>query len=423
MTRKELLAIVYFMGYYRHYLLGRRVEIRTDHGSLRWLKNLRNPEGQVARWLEKLSAYDWEVEHRPGRLHGNADEWSRKPCDGTCPQCSRIERERSPPRGSSPRKRGEVTRSSAAVMKTVRGRRKERQREDKQQIRELRHLWSQEELELATDRDPVLQILRGWERFPSPDEVSGLSQELKFYWRTRSRWHVDSRGLVWYRWQVDDRRFQWKLVVPAGFQKLVLRAVHDAPAGGHFGEKRSVSSLLRLPVFWFGFKGDMRMHCRTCDDCLRCKPELRKSRAPMSSFTVGEPLQRMAIDIMGPLHRTKRGNCYIAVVMDYFTKWVELMAMPNHTAETVAQHLVPQVFARVGIPLYLHSDQGRDFCSGLFRETCKLFEIERTTTTPWRPQSDGMVERMNRTLGSYLRQYVSAEQDDWDDLLPLCAMA
>ena len=66
-TRKELLALVYFVKYFRHYLYGREFTVRTDHGSLRWLMNFKNPEGQVARWLEVLSTYTFTVEHRPGR--------------------------------------------------------------------------------------------------------------------------------------------------------------------------------------------------------------------------------------------------------------------------------------------------------------------------------------------------------------------
>ena len=78
-TRKELLALVYFVKYFRHYLYGREFIVSANHGSLFWLMNFKNPEGQVARWLEVLSTYNFKVEHRPGRLHGNADSLSRKP--------------------------------------------------------------------------------------------------------------------------------------------------------------------------------------------------------------------------------------------------------------------------------------------------------------------------------------------------------
>ena len=79
-TRKELLALVYFVKYFRHYLYGKAFTARTDHGSLKWLMSFKNPEGQVARWLEVLSTYNIKIEHRPGRLHRNADGLSRIPC-------------------------------------------------------------------------------------------------------------------------------------------------------------------------------------------------------------------------------------------------------------------------------------------------------------------------------------------------------
>ena len=72
-TRKELLAVVYFVKYFRHYLYGKRFTVRTDHGSLRWLLNFKNPEGQLARWIEVLTTYDMDIQHHPGTQHRNAD--------------------------------------------------------------------------------------------------------------------------------------------------------------------------------------------------------------------------------------------------------------------------------------------------------------------------------------------------------------
>ena len=85
-TRRELLAIVVFLRKYRHYIGGSKVKVRTDHGSLRWLCNFKDPEGQLARWLEVLASFDYELEYRQGRKHQNADGLSRVPCR----QCIRI---------------------------------------------------------------------------------------------------------------------------------------------------------------------------------------------------------------------------------------------------------------------------------------------------------------------------------------------
>ena len=86
-TRRELLAVVTYVKHFKPYLYGRGFVVRTDHGSLRWLLNFQNPEGQVARWIQVLGEYDYQVIHRPGKGHGNADGLSRKPC----PQCQLLD--------------------------------------------------------------------------------------------------------------------------------------------------------------------------------------------------------------------------------------------------------------------------------------------------------------------------------------------
>ena len=91
MTRKELLAIVKSVEYFHHYLYGRKFLIRTDYAALRWLLFFKNPEGQVARWIERRQQYDFEIKHREGKMHGNADGLSRRPCEVRCKRCSRLE--------------------------------------------------------------------------------------------------------------------------------------------------------------------------------------------------------------------------------------------------------------------------------------------------------------------------------------------
>ena len=120
---------------------------------------------------------------------------------------------------------------------------------------------------------------------------------------------------------------------------------------------------------------------------------------------------------------TNEGNRYILVVADYFSKYAEAYALPDMTAQTVADTLTTQFFCRYGIPRQLHSDQGTDFQSELFREVCRLLQIEKTRTMPFRPQSDGLVERLNRTLKSLLKAFVNEHHNDWDGHLSylMCA--
>ena len=120
---------------------------------------------------------------------------------------------------------------------------------------------------------------------------------------------------------------------------------------------------------------------------------------------------------------SNKGNRYILVVSDYFTKWTEGFPMANMEAVTVAKIIVEEVITRNGTPSMIHSDQGVQYESHLFTEICRLFNIKKTHTTPYHPQSDGMVERFNKTLANMLSVYVDEHHADWDEHLPYVMMA
>lgn len=104
---------------------------------------------------------------------------------------------------------------------------------------------------------------------------------------------------------------------------------------------------------------------------------LRKAKAPMHSFTAGEPLERMAIDIMGELHMSRKGNKCILVAMDYFTKYTHLIPMPNHKAETVAKALVDEVFTKVGIPGTCTLTEEQTLCPSCSERPARYLELTR----------------------------------------------
>ena len=108
------------------------------------------------------------------------------------------------------------------------------------------------------------------------------------------------------------------------------------------------------------------------------------------------------MDIVGPLPKTKEGNVYLLVMTDHFSKWAEAYPIPNQEAITVAQKLVDEFLCRFSTPEQLHADQGHQFEAGVISEVCKILRIKKTRTTPYHPQGDGLVERLNRTLaGGY----------------------
>ena len=130
----------------------------------------------------------------------------------------------------------------------------------------------------------------------------------------------------------------------------------------------------------------------------------------MQQYNVGAPMERIALDALGSLPQSATGNRYIVMIADYFTKWPEAFAVPNQEATTVANLLVREFVCCCGVPLEIHSDQGRNFESAVFSEMCTLLGMEKTRTTPYHPQSDGMVERLNRTLEAQLSIFVDDHQ-------------
>ena len=103
----------------------------------------------------------------------------------------------------------------------------------------------------------------------------------------------------------------------------------------------------------------------------------------------GYPMERIAVDIMGELPVTERDNKYVLVASDYFTKWTESYPMSNMEAATVAKLLVEQLFSRFGVPDQIHFD-------AIYLQKCiscsRLLQTEKTRTTPYHPQPDGMVD-------------------------------
>jgi len=135
-------------------------------------------------------------------------------------------------------------------------------------------------------------------------------------------------------------------------------------------------------------------------------------------------IDRIAMDIVGPLPRSRSGNRYILVLCDYRTRYPEAVPLRNIDAEHVAEKLV-KVFARMGIPSEILTDQGTNFMSRLLSEVYNLLLVimKAIQTSPYHPQMDGLVERFNQTLKAMLRKVADHEGKDWDKLLPYILFA
>ena len=187
-----------------------------------------------------------------------------------------------------------------------------------------------------------------------------------------------------------------QVVVPSSLIPDVLQHLHGGSASAYFSVER-VWECARKTCYWpFMFK-DIQRWCEQCIPCQTRKAPVPKHCAPMGSVQATRPFKRVATDIL-ELPVTSRGKRYVLVVEDYFTKFVNLYALPNQTAQSVAQCLFGDYVLVHGVPEVVHSDQGRQFEAEIVQRLCQLLGIKKTRTAPYNPKSDGMVERFNRTL-------------------------
>ncbi|VDI21707.1 Hypothetical predicted protein [Mytilus galloprovincialis] len=123
--------------------------------------------------------------------------------------------------------------------------------------------------------------------------------------------------------------------------------------------------------------------------------------------------------VLNQVHNTVTGGH----LGDYFSKWTEAIPIPDTEAVTVARKFVERIVTIFGVPLSIHSDQGSNFESNVFKEMCIILGIHKTRTTPFRPKSDGMVEKSNSTIETMLSAFVSKHQRDWDEYIYLLMLA
>ena len=224
-----------------------------------------------------------------------------------------------------------------------------------------------------------------------------------------------------YRVTSDEGQELEQLVVPSSYTRKILDYSHSHLLGGHLGVEKTQERVLRR-FFWPGVYEGIKRYCASCPECQLASPR-PKLRAPLIPLPIVDvPFERIGMDLVGPLEKTARGHQYILVILDYATRYPEAIPLRKANAKSIAKELV-QMFTRVGIPRTLLTDQGTPFVSRIMKELCQLFNVQTLRTSVYHPQTDGLVERFNRTLKGMLRKVVSRDGKDWDLLLPYLLFA
>ena len=403
-TRRELLSVILAVKHFRPYLYGREFTLRNDHASLQWLYRRKEPSHQVARWLEILSEFQFELKHRPGANHGNADGLSRG-CNN-CKQCQRIEQRDGGPTWEDM----EMDWSVSNVQKP--------QPRDGTPAANTISLLDDLNRDIPTlqKRDKNISIIREAvinEKPVSKSIVDLGSAELKKLSDLQHLCKVDC-GVLKLRVLYNNRE-TWVTVCPSNMRPLLIEKVHTQH---HAGVNKTYRKL-KLNWYWPGMTGDIRRLLKKCEVCQAAKHSTHKPGVGRQRLFAGRPWQVVSIDLVTPLTETSRGNKAILVLSDHFTKWRDAIPIPNGTAEVVADVLDQRVFSYFGLPERIHSDRGTNFESKLMMELCRLWNVDKSKTTSYNPKGNGTVERGNKDLGDALRTLLlSRAETDWDLLLP-----
>lgn len=349
MVDKEALAIYFGVKKFQQYLIGRKFCIKTDHkplvaifGEKRGIPVM--AAGRLQRWATFLSSFDFTILYVRGKDNGCADALSRL----------------SLPEG------GEV-KEGFSYLNTI-------GRDFQKPIRF-------EDVARETDRDPSLVSLVNLLRNGWPDSCAKSGVDAGYFVR-RHELTLEQGVIMWGH----------RAIIPQKFRQVLLKEVHSA----HIGIVRA-KALVRSYFWWPKIDGDVENLIKSCVVCRTNQnnpPRVESVPWPKA----GHPMQRVHLDYCGPIE----GNNFL-ILIDSYSKWLEVCRTKLITTERTVQLLRP-IFARLGVPLTIVSDNATSFTSFEFQKFCEVNGIVHVTSPAYHPESNGQAENSVKTFKMGLKK-------------------
>ena len=436
----ECLAIISGIETFKHYLTHQHFTVFTDHSALQWLMTKREPTGRLARWCLKIQSYHFTVKHRKGSQNQNADAISRIDYSQMPESEQHASKIIELPSKSFVAlledQTNSVTQSSNPVTLDDHSQKQTKYEETVFYYKDVLEV-NDEEKEKESDLHDIAHLQRECDDFKDIIKYleDGIVPEDKNIANcvtvVAENQYVLDNGVLYHIYtprtkKVKDQNIDnllLQIALPKCERKSVLAAYHDCQAGGgHFGTKRTFASI-KEKYWWPKMYQEIKDYVETCDTCQRTKVLRTGHPVPLSPLPIEDVFSRIHVDILGPLPKTKDGFQYILLVVDSFSKWTECFPLKTQEAKEVADILYREIFTRWGAPRAIVTDRAQNFLSKLVNALCELFDVKRTKTSSYHPQTNATVERANSTVVQILRAYVEKNQQNWPSLLPSIMMA
>ena len=366
----EALAIVWALETLRPYLIGYKFMVVTDHDSLKWLMTAQKP-ARLVRWAVRLSEFDFDIVHRPGKEHGDADFLSRL----------------------GARKLVEAVNETVGANLTydyISGINGVIQLVD---ISEAKLIESQR-------RDFTLsEVIRVCENNGGISPSGPVKLVNQLLYKVKGTAHL--------------------LMVPHDVRDLIMEQYHDHDISAHMARDR-IGELLKDRFFWNGMDEYIGNYVKHCELCQKIKTRANVTAGLLMPRSVSRPFEMVGTDIA--IMRTSTGGYrYILVCIDYFTNWVEAAAMKRMTAEEVVRTFFKIIISRHGCPDQVVSDSGTQFMSQAMAQLCTSFKIKKVESTPYHQQANGKVEKFIGFLKQALALVTARDKlEKWDQMIDHC---
>ena len=266
--------------------------------------------------------------------------------------------------------------------------------------------------------------MRRWVRqkiVPTQNDLQGLPRLAWQMYNPLGSLYIQD-GILCRKFEPTNGRLAYlQQIVPALLVTEIITSLHNSVTAGHLGAYKTLEKI-RQRYYWPGFKTDVKHHILRCDKCQKRSGPPQKHRHSLVDWKISYPFHHIGLNFLGPLP-TSNGCRYILLIGDHFTKWYEAIPLPDQTAATTSDALLERWICRFGCPYSIYTDCGPNFESQLFANLLKKLEIDKTRTTAFHPQSNSVIERMNRTLLNMLAKCIDEDQTNWSVKLPYVLMA